>query len=346
MESAMKALRTALAILAVAAAAAAGYWYLNRPALVSIVTPTRGDVAEVVYAAGVIEPRTWAKVTALVRERIVWVCNCEGETVAQGDQLARLDDTEAQAALGELKARHRLAAAERDRIALLVDRKVANLNELDRAESQVSQLEALIAGQEARLANYVLAAPSDGVVLRQDAEVGEIGEPGVVLFWVGRPSPLIAVAEVNEEDIPRVEIGQRALLRSDAFPGKELSAEVQSITPKGDPVTKTYRVRLSLPADTPLRIGMSADVNIVIRVSREALLLPSLAVRNDAVFVLEGEIARRRPVETGIRGTANVEILSGIDQSAKIVSPYPENLEDGASARMLEDGATAQAEGG
>ena len=218
----------------------------------------------------------------------------------------------------------------------MVDRKVANLNELDRAESQVSQLEALIAGQEARLANYVLAAPSDGVVLRQDAEVGEIGEPGVVLFWVGRPSPLIAVAEVNEEDIPRVEIGQRALLRSDAFPGKELSAEVQSITPKGDPVTKTYRVRLSLPADTPLRIGMSADVNIVIRVSREALLLPSLAVRNDAVFVLEGEIARRRPVETGIGGTANVEILSGNHQSAKIVSPYPENLEDGASARMLE----------
>jgi multidrug efflux pump subunit AcrA (membrane-fusion protein) len=121
---------------------------------------------------------------------------------------------------------------------------------------------------------------------------------------------------------------------------------VQSITPKGDPVTKTYRVRLSLPADTPLRIGMSADVNIVIRVSREALLLPSLAVRNDGVFVLEGEIARRRPVETGIRGTANVEILSGIDLSAKVVSPYPENLEDGASARALEDGATAQAEGG
>ncbi len=325
----MKAIRLiGLAIVALAAAAA-GYWYLNQPAEVSVVEPTRGDAAEIVYAAGVIEPQTWAKVTALVRERITWVCNCEGEPVAEGDELARLDDTEAQAALAELKARLELAVAERDRIALLVERNVVNQNELDRAQSSVVQIEALVAGQEARLANYVLSAPDDGVVLRQDAEVGEIGEPGVVLFWVGRPSPLIVVAEVNEEDIPSVEAGQEALLRSDAFPGTELSAEVQNITPKGDPVTKTYRVRLSLPGDTPLRIGMSVDVNIVTRVSENALLVPSVAVSGGTVFVVEDGRLRRREVETGIRGTENVEILSGLDDDARIVSPYPAELADG-----------------
>jgi membrane fusion protein (multidrug efflux system) len=325
-----------VAVLAVAAAGA--YWYAERPTRVSVVTATRGDAAEIVYAAGVVEPRTWAKVTSLVRGRIVWVCNCEGDTVAEGEQLARLDNTGAQAVLAELKARHKLAAAERDRIALLVDRNVMKLTDLDRALSEVAQLEALIAGQEARLADYVISAPSDGVVLRQDGEVGETPEPGVVLFWVGRPMPLIVVAEVNEEDIPRVEVGQKALLRSDAFPGRELSSEVASITPKGDPVTKTYRVRLALPADTPLRIGMSVDVNVIVRVSENALLLPSVAVSGNAVFTTDGAAARRREIETGIRGTTNIETLSGLEEGTRVISPFPEDLEDGAKVRVMNEG--------
>ncbi|PSM17063.1 efflux RND transporter periplasmic adaptor subunit [Nitratireductor sp. StC3] len=329
----MRAVRI-LGLLAVAAAVAFGaYWYWSRPLAVATVSPTRGDAAEIVYAAGIVEPRNWAKVTALVRERIVWVCNCEGERVAEGDELVRLDDTEAAAVLAELKVRHALAAAERDRIALLVERNVVNQTELDRAHSAVAQLEALIAGQEARIANYVLTAPSDGVVLRQDAEVGEIGEPGMVLFWVGRPSPLIIVAEVNEEDIPRVETGQQALLRADAFAGRTLEATVDSITPKGDPVTKTYRVRLALPAVTPLRIGMSVDVNIVVRVSRQALLLPTLAVSDDTAFVVEGDTARQKALETGIRGTTHIEVLGGVDEAARVISPFPEAIEDGQRVR-------------
>lgn len=324
-------LRTILVLLVLAAAlAAGGWWYANRPAQVAVVTPTRGEAAEIVYASGVVEPRNWAKVTSLVRERIVSVCNCEGSRVEKGDELARLDASEAEASLSELEARHDLAVTERDRVERLVERRVANMSELERAQSQVGQIEALIAGQEARLANYVLTAPNDGVVLRQDAEVGEIAEPGDVLFWVGQPAPLLVVAEVNEEDIPRVEAGQRALLRSDAFPGRALEAKVDSITPKGDPVTKTYRVRLALPDDTPLLIGMSVDVNIVIRVAEDALLVPSVAVNDGAVFVAEDNRARRREVETGIRGTANVEILSGLAAETQVISPYPEEIEDGA----------------
>jgi membrane fusion protein (multidrug efflux system) len=329
--------RSLVLIAVVAAAAAGAYWYAERPSRVSVVAPKRGDAAEIVYAAGVIEPRTWAKVTSLERERIVRVCNCEGDPVAEGDELARLDDSRAQAVLAELKARHQLAVAERDRISLLVNRRVMRLTDLDRAQSEVSQLEALIAGQEARLANYVLSAPSDGIVLRQDGEIGEIAEPGVVLFWVGRPNPLIVIAEVNEEDIPRVEVGQKALLRSDAFPGRELSSEVSSITPKGDPVTKTYRVRLALPADTPLRIGMSVDVNIVVRVSENALLLPSVAVDGNAVFTTDGATARRQEIRTGIRGTTNIEILSGIEEGTRVISPLPEDLRDGARVRLTGD---------
>ncbi len=73
----------------------------------------------------------------------------------------------------------------------------------------------------------------DGVVLRRDGETGEIAEVGQVLFRVGVPKPLQVVAEVNEEDIPRVKVGQNVLFRTDAFPDRKLTGTVRETHPDG-----------------------------------------------------------------------------------------------------------------
>lgn len=310
-------------------AAGAAYWYFSRPPEVVVVPPKRGDAAEIVYATGVVEPRTWAKVAPLLRERIVELCNCEGESVERGAVLARLDSRQPEATLAELKARQKLTAADYDRIAALVERKVASDQALDRARSELGQVQALIAGQETRLESYVLRAPMSGVVLRQDGEVGEVAEPGTVLFWVGEPKPLQIDADVNEEDIPRVAVGQRAVIKADAFPDQVLEAKVDSITPKGDPVAKTYRVHLALPDDTPLRIGMTVEVNVIVRVSSGALLVPTNALRGGSLFVLDGDVARKRDVKIGIRGASNTQIQTGLADSDRVIAPYPDALTDG-----------------
>ncbi|PVE24733.1 efflux transporter periplasmic adaptor subunit [Microvirga sp. KLBC 81] len=328
----MKISRLLLALVLLLAAAAA-YWRLGRPQEVAIVAPTRGDAAEIVYATGVVEPRTWAKVTPLLRERIVELCNCEGEAVEKGAVLARLDSRQPEATLAELRARQKLISADYDRIAALVERRVASEQALDRARSELGQVQALIAGQETRLESYVLRAPVSGVVLREDGEVGEVAEPGTVLFWVGEPKPLLVEAEVNEEDIPRVAVGQRAVLKADAFPDRVLEATVDSITPKGDPVAKTYRVRLALPETTPLRIGMTVEVNVIVQVSSNALLVPTNALRGGALFTMENGVARRHDVKVGIRGASNTQILSGLGESERVIVPFPEDLADGAKVR-------------
>lgn len=326
----MRPARYILSLVAVGTVAGIAAWYVWRPPSVSVVTASRGDAAEIVYASGTVEPRTWAKVAPVVRGRIVEQCNCEGSRVAQGEVLARLDDSEARAALGELEARRTLAQEEFRRLAVLAERNAASRQALDRAQSELLQIQAIVAGQKARLETYVLRAPSPGIVLRQDGEVGEVAELGTVLFWVGETKPLLVVADVNEEDIPRVEVGQQALLRADAFPSQRLEALVDTITPKGDPDTKTYRVRFRLPDETPLRIGMSTDVNIIIKVSKNALLIPSVAVDRNNIFVVENNRVWRREIRAGIRGTSGIEVLSGIDEKARVVSPYPFDLADGS----------------
>src|SRR5690606_34963964 len=202
--------------------AALGWWQLGRGIEVTVATPTRGTAAEIVYGTGVVEPVRWAKVASIIRERIVDLCYCEGKTVAKGDVLARLDDREVRAQLQELRAREDFAKREMVRASSLKDRGVASTKAFERASADLRQLQALISVQLARLADYTILAPMDGVVLRRDGEIGEIAEIGQTLFRVGVPKPLQVVAEVNEEDIPRVAVGQTVLLRTDAFAGQRL----------------------------------------------------------------------------------------------------------------------------
>jgi multidrug efflux pump subunit AcrA (membrane-fusion protein) len=149
---------------------------------------------------------------------------------------------------------------------------------------------------------------------------------------------------VNEEDIPRVAIGQTVLLRTDAFLGRRLAGTVREITPIGDPVAKTYRIKAALPDDTPLLPGMSVEANVVTREKSEALLIPSDAVQGTSVFVIEGQRVRKRTVELGIRGTRAVEVLSGLAANEQVASPAPTTLADGRRVRVIAKFDSAKAE--
>ena len=99
------------------------------------------------------------------------------------------------------------------------------------------------------------------------------------VFYLAKAGvPLRISADVDEEDIPLVKVGQKVLIRSDAFPSRVFTGEVLEITPKGDPVARSYRVRIELPADTALMIGMTAETNIVTAEKQDALLVPASAV--------------------------------------------------------------------
>jgi len=326
----------AIVALVLAIAAGAWFWRFGRGPEVAAVAVTRGTAVEIVYATGAVEPVRWAKVASLLRDRIVDICYCEGKAVAKGDFLVRLDDKEQRAQLEELRAREDYAKREMERVSHLLGRGAATTQAYERVSMDLRQIQALISVQMEKLADYTITAPMDGVVLRRDGEVGEIAEPGQILFRIGAPRPLQVVAEVNEEDIPRIAIGQSALLRNDAFAGRRLEGTVREVTPMGDAVSKTYRIRIALPDDTPLIAGMSVEANVVTRQKTGVLLVPADAVQGTSVFVVDGSRARRRQVELGIRGTRAVEVVSGVAEGERVASPAPADLADGARVRVVE----------
>ncbi|MFB9263304.1 efflux RND transporter periplasmic adaptor subunit [Bradyrhizobium erythrophlei] len=312
-------------LLLIVTAATVAWWYLRGPEI-TVVRVTRGAVAEIVYATGSVEPETWSRLTPLVRGRIIERCRCEGRAVKKGERLARLDDTEAQATLNDLRALEDYQQQEFDRQSRLLARGATTSQNQQKAASDLARIQAQIAAQAQRLRYYEIVAPMDGTVLREDGEIGDMVDPGTILYRIGLAKPLWVVAEVNEEDVPRISPGLKVLLRTDAFAGKVLPGFVKEITPAGDPVAKTFRVRIGLPDDTPLHVGMSVEANIVAREKQNALVVPANTLVGHDVLVVKDSRPALRRVETGIRGTSNVEIVAGLEQDETVASPATANI--------------------
>jgi RND family efflux transporter MFP subunit len=321
-------------VLVLLGAAGGAAWWLARPPLVRTAEVVTGPAVEAVYATGTVEPVIWARIGPVARGRLITLAAEEGQRVRPGDVLARLDDTVAQAQVQEAEARAIFLREDAARLRTLAAREIVARAALERAESEARAAEAIVEAARRRLDDNVLRAPMGGVVLRRDGEIGEVVDTMDTIFVVGEKRPLRITAEVDEQDITRIEPGQRALVKADAFPGRALEGRLAEITPKGDPRLKVYRVRIALPEDTPLLIGMTVEANIIVREEPRALLVPAASVRDGAVFVLDGAMVRRVPVALGVQGPLRVEVRAGLELGMRVVTDPPAALADGARVRL------------
>jgi hypothetical protein len=91
---------------------------------------------------------------------------------------------------------------------------------------------------------------------------------------------------------------------------------------------------LRLPQDTPLRIGMSVEVNIIFREKPAAIVVPAEAVAGDSVQMVDDGRIVVVPIKVGIRGNRNIEIIGEISKGTPVLSPARRDLADGARIRI------------
>jgi RND family efflux transporter MFP subunit len=332
--------KTAFVVLFALAAVGGVGWKILEPASLELISPTRGPAVEAVYATGVVEPVHWVKVAPTLTARLIDLLTKEGEDVLQGQPIAKLDDGEAKARLNELEARERFLSSELARVKTLAAKEFASSQSLDRARSELIQTEAARAAAERRLMEYTLLAPMSGQVLRRDGEPGEVIQTGQVLFTIGQKKPLRVTAEIDEEDITRIHVGQKVLLKADAFPGRNFEGVISEVTPKGDPLNKSYRARIALPDDAPLPIGMTVEANPIVRIAPDALLIPASALVDGGVWLVKDGRLERRAVKVGTVGEAKVEIREGLSEQDRVALSPSDKLKPGQ--RVSESGAVAR----
>lgn len=325
----MKRLRVLLIAVLILAGGAAAWFLLQRPPEVEGVRAGTGEAADVVYATGFVEPRQPVEVSARVTAPILDVLVAEGERVTRGQPLARLEDSEQRQAIAQLAAQTANAEAEEARALALSERGFLAASARDRAVAAARSARAAEAAARARLDQFTVRAGISGEVLRQEAYPGDLAAPNRTLFVLGDPALLRVTATVDERDIPRIREGQPALMSSDAFPGRVFPGVVREVTPGGDPTQRAFRVYILPRSDQPLPIGLTLEVNIVVRRRENALLVPAGAIVDGHVWAVEAGRADRRRVATGIEGAERTEIRRGLAPGACILADPPEGLEQG-----------------
>ncbi|HEX6362002.1 MAG TPA: efflux RND transporter periplasmic adaptor subunit [Albitalea sp.] len=326
-----------LALIAVGAAAAGIAWR-QWPASVDTAAVTRGPVVEAVYATGTVEPSVMVPLAPRAGGRLAAVLVDEGAQVRRGQVLARIESADLDQTVQEMLAREQLARAQYERTRDLVAQKFVSPAEVDRTRAELQAAQAAARRAQAQHAYNQLVAPADGTVLRRDGEPGQFVAAGQAVLTLACCAPLRVAAEVDEEDIPRVAVGQPVTLRTDALPARLFDGTVAEITPKGDPVSRSYRVRIRLAdapqVDTgPLRTGMTMDVNIVVARREGALLAPTRAFVSDAVWVLSRGRLQRRAVRKGVSAAERTEVLAGLAEGEAVVLSPTETLREGQRAR-------------
>jgi RND family efflux transporter MFP subunit len=325
--------------VAIALGALAAYgWWREGPVTVTLVTPTRGPAVEAIYATGSVEPTVSMPIAPRVAGRLIALNADEGSSVRKGQVLARLDDADLASTVDELAARATFARAQYERMRNLVERGFVSKVELDRARSDLDAAEASLKRAQTQRDFMTLKAPADGTIIKRDGEIGQYIPVGQAVFYLSCCAPLRVTAEVDEEDIPRVRKGQKVVLRADAIPGRLFDGEVSEITPKGDPVARSYRVRVRLADPEAFQVGMTVDANLIVAERQDALLLPATAIKDGAVWVVTDGRLHRQPVKTGVTGSGRTEILAGLTAGARVVEAPTEELREGRRARIRGSG--------
>lgn len=195
----------------------------------------------------------------------------------------------------------------------------------------------------ARLADTLIAAPRDGIVISRDLEVGDVVAPGQSIFTLTDPAVVWVTAHVDEALLGGVAVGQKALIALRSAPGQPLPGRVARIARQSDRVTEEAEVDVAF--ERPLegfRLGEQADVLITTATRKSVPSLPAAALTRRGgergVWTLAEGRLRFRPLRLGIEDRRGfVEVLSGLEEGGQVVSAPPEalrKLADGKKARV------------
>ena len=326
-----------LAAFFLAALAAATWWLLRPPALETVLARS-GTAITGVYASGTVEASVMFPVAPRVGARLVAILRDEHAKVKAGDPLGKLEAQDVAGNLASLRAQADFAKLDYERYERLLRDNATTRQLYDRALATWRATEAAVAQARAQAGFMTLIAPDDCTVIARDGEVGQFIPANAPVFWLSCHSSLRISARVDEEDIPLVKPGQKVLIRADAFPGRIFQGSVTAMTPKGDPVDRSYRVRIALPADAPLQIGMTTEANIVARENANAVLLPASAVANGAAWKIVGDRAVRTPVRVGASSNGQVEIVQGLYAGDQVLRDSATAPADGRVLRLRQTG--------
>jgi membrane fusion protein (multidrug efflux system) len=311
---------------------------------VEVAMVTSGDIASYWTGTATLEAEKETEVVAKVGGVVKRILVEEGDYVAAGQVLAKLDDEKITVQVDQAKANLEKLRSDYERAQELFDESLVSAQEFQRTKYEYESQKAAYDLCALDLDYTAIRSPINGVVAERLVKVGNMVLPNSAVFRVTDPDPLIAVLHVPERQVGRLMNGQIATITVDALGEAEFAGRVDRISPVVDPATGTIKVTVEVrDASRSLKPGMFARINIVHDVHAGTVLAPRDAIIEEddesAVFVVSDSTAFRRIVKTGYVNSINIEVLEGLALGDTVVTTGKGSLKDSSRVEMVNTGS-------
>ena len=362
-----KALVVTLVLAAVAAVGGASYWAGTRSAKPAgaaaapgKAAPAKGPASVVVEAMRVQVAQLPQALTAVgslrsdetvivrpeVAGRVEKILFREGERVAAGQPLIKLDDSIQQADLAKARANLTLSKTKFDRSADLMTKGFVSSQALDESENNLKVAQADAELMEARSSKTTIRAPFGGTIGLRQVSIGDYVKEGQDIVNLESLDTLKADFRVPELALSLIRDGQTLQLTLDALPDRAYDGRVYAINPLIDANGRAIVIRAQVPnKDGRLRPGMFARVRLFTSGSKESIVVPEeslFPVGDDKyVYKVVDNKAQRQKIEIGLRRDGKVEVLNGLVPTDVVVTAGVIKLREGALVQVANAPANA-----
>lgn len=281
-------------------------------------------VSETVEVPGTLLPAEETQIRSELSGRIVKLNIEEGSIVPKGTLLVKLFDEDLRAQLNKLQVQLKIAEKTVERQKELLEIKGISQQDYDLSALNAENLKADIESVKISISKTEIRAPYEGQIGLRRVSLGTYLAPSEIVTTLRDVAQLKLEFSVPEKYAKSIGKGYEVSFRVD---GGNMDHAAKVIATEGnvDPATRTLRIRALVNGkNRELVPGVFARVNLQLGQDSEALMIPTQAVipqaRNKQVIVLSGDTAIFKVVETGIRDSAYVQVISGLEAGDTVIT--------------------------
>ncbi len=319
------------------------------PVAVEVAEVRSEGVTERFRAVGTIEAEETVRIVNEIAGVVRELPFAEGRPVAEGELLARLDDSELSAASARADALRDQARINHQRVAQLFEQRAASQQELDDAAAalKVAEADAMVA--RTRFEKARIRSPLTGVAGRRLVSPGAYLAVGTPITEVASVGVMKITFSAPERYLSQLRRSAEVRVTTTAYPGETFDGRVSVVDPLLDPASHTVRMVARIRnRGGRLRPGMSGDVSASLGERPRALTVPDEAVFSEGdqsfVFVVKPDsTVTRQAIALGIRDSSRAEVTAGLTAGDRVVRAGYQKLFEGARVMPVPAGGAPAA---
>jgi RND family efflux transporter MFP subunit len=290
--------------------------------------------------SGVLKPYESAKLSSEEGGIIISLSKDKGSRVGRGEVIARLLKDGDYAVYEQSLAQYNLAKENYDRTERLYIDGVATEQQFTASKLQLDIAEKSVKIYETRLRKAVVTSPISGIVDAKFMNRGEMSSPGAPILSIINVSKVKVSVGIPERYVNEIVKGQRVKVNVDVFPDDEFYGTISYIAPALNPSTRTFEIEVVVSnPNGKLKPEMAASMEFTKKELNDVVVLSQDMIIDNVeeqfVFVLEGDIARKRIIKLGGRRDNNVLIDDGLMTGEKFISEGFQFLADGDKVQVV-----------